>query len=73
MKINFSNGESIKPFFEDLKKVLIKHNVEFSGFGNGYEVDEDILEFSNDKGWVELIDFGGITKENVGTIIEKLQ
>jgi len=70
-EINFSNSESLKPFFEDLKELLVKHNVEIDGFGSGYEVDANIVEFSNDKGWVELTDFGSITKDKIDTIIEK--
>lgn len=73
MEINTLNPNGFLSFFKELKELLEKHKVEIDGFGSGWEVDENVVEFSTDGGYIETLDFGSINSKTIDVIIEKIE
>jgi hypothetical protein len=72
MSINHTNAVTITPFLLELKELMSKHSVTLSGYGYGYEVEDDVLMFESGNSFIELCNYGAISSCNIDEIIESV-
>ena len=80
MEIRKNNAEHLSQFMIELKALITKHGVHISGYGYGYEseygcgyeIEEDILEFSNENCSIALSNYGSLNQDNIDEIIIEL-